>query len=171
MITVQFKDLEDMLTFANQLVGMKQETAPSAGTILPAPDAPAETIQKPLPASPAEISPVARQTAAPAPMPAPTPAPTPVQAHTAASASASVASTPTAVQASAAPQTAATVPTSSTQYTLDDLARAAMTLMDTGRQGDLLSLLSSFGVAALPALQPEQFGAFATALRGLGAQI
>lgn len=170
MITVQFKDLEDMLTFANQLVGMKQVTPPSAGTIPPAPDAPAETIQKPLPASPAEISPVARQTAAPAPMPAPTPAPTPVHAHTAAAASASVASTPTAVQA-VAPQTAATVPTSSTQYTLDDLARAAMTLMDTGRQGDLLGLLSSFGVAALPALQPEQFGAFATALRGLGAQI
>lgn len=145
MITVQFKDLEDMLTFANQLVGMKQVTAAAAGTILPAPDAPAETIQKPLPDAPAEIPPVAPQMAA---------------------ASASVASTPTAVQASAA-----TVPTSSTQYTLDDLARAAMTLMDTGRQGDLLSLLSSFGVAALPALQPEQFGAFATALRGLGAQI
>ena len=35
----------------------------------------------------------------------------------------------------------------------------------------LLQLLKDFGVEALPTLQPEQYGAFATALRGLGAQI
>ncbi len=63
------------------------------------------------------------------------------------------------------------VPTSAPSYTLDDLARAGMTLMDSGRQGDLQQLLAQFGVEALPALPPAQYGAFATALRGLGAQI
>lgn len=63
------------------------------------------------------------------------------------------------------------VPTSQQTYTLDDLARAGMTLMDSGRQADLQGLLKQFGVEALPALPQEQYGAFATALRGLGAQI
>ena len=39
------------------------------------------------------------------------------------------------------------------------------------QQPELLQLIRSFGVEALPFLQPEQYGAFATALRGLGAQI
>ena len=68
-------------------------------------------------------------------------------------------------------QTPAAVPTAPHTYTQDDLARAAMTLMDSGRQSDLLGLLASFGVASLPALHQEQYGPFATALRGLGAQI
>lgn len=63
------------------------------------------------------------------------------------------------------------VPTTTQSYTLDDIARAAMILMDSGRQGDLLGLLASFGVDALPALPQAQYGAFATALRGMGAQI
>ena len=56
-------------------------------------------------------------------------------------------------------------------YTLDDLTRAAIPLMDSGKQPELLQLIRSFGVEALPSLQPEQYGAFATALRGMGAQI
>lgn len=63
------------------------------------------------------------------------------------------------------------VPTSETPYTLDDLARAAMTLMDAGKQQDLVTLLNTFGVEALPVLPKAQYGAFATALRGLGARI
>lgn len=63
------------------------------------------------------------------------------------------------------------VPTATHTYTLDELARAAMTLMDAGRQGDLLQMLAGFGVEALPALPPEQYGAFATKLRDMGAQI
>lgn len=65
----------------------------------------------------------------------------------------------------------AAVPTSAPSYSLDDLARAAMTLMDVGRQGELQQLLQQFNVAALPMLPKEQYGAFATALRGMGAQI
>ena len=63
------------------------------------------------------------------------------------------------------------VPTSTVSYMADDLARAAMTLMDAGKQPQLIQLLNSFGVDSLPALAPEQYGPFATALRGMGAQI
>ncbi|MCB7067977.1 hypothetical protein [Enterocloster citroniae] len=63
------------------------------------------------------------------------------------------------------------MPTTAPSYTLDDLTRAAIPLMDSGKQPALLQLLKDFGVEALPTLQPEQYGAFATALRGLGAQI
>lgn len=63
------------------------------------------------------------------------------------------------------------VSTSAPTYTPDELARAAMTLMDSGRQRELIGLLQTFGVSSLPELRPEQYGGFATALRGLGAQI
>ncbi len=63
------------------------------------------------------------------------------------------------------------VPTATPSYALDDLARAAMTLMDTGRQAELQALLAAFSVNSLPELQPEKYGAFATALREKGAQI
>lgn len=64
------------------------------------------------------------------------------------------------------------VPTSTVAYTMDDLARAGMSLMDCGKQAELQKLLKEgFGVDALPQLPKEQYGAFATALRGMGAQI
>ena len=63
------------------------------------------------------------------------------------------------------------VPTSQPTYAMDDLSRAAMTLMDTGRQDELRNLLAQFGVQSLPDLPQEQYGAFATALRGMGAKI
>lgn len=56
-------------------------------------------------------------------------------------------------------------------YTSYDLARAAQPILDAGRQADLRALLQSFGVASLPALPQEMYGAFATALRSMGAQI
>jgi len=65
----------------------------------------------------------------------------------------------------------ATVPTATATYALDDLARAAMTLMDSGKQAELQQLLAGYGVEALPMLPQSQYGAFATGLRGLGAQI
>ena len=82
---------------------------------------------------------------------------------------------PTAPAAPAAPTApaapAAPVPTTQVSYKPDDLARAAMSLMDSGRQPDLISLLGQFGVVSIPDLRPEQYRAFATALRGMGAQI
>ena len=74
------------------------------------------------------------------------------------------------VNTTAAPARA--VPTSEHSYTLDDLSRAAITLLDAGhQQAELQQLLAQFGVAALPMLPESHYGAFATALRGLGAKI
>lgn len=65
----------------------------------------------------------------------------------------------------------AAVPTSTASYTQDDLSKAAITLMDSGRQAELQQLLRGFGVASLPELPPARYGEFATALRTMGAPI
>ena len=139
MIHVEFRDFQDMLSFARQLLGQvegeKVEKPVQSAVVAPA-AAPAVPIQS-LPVTPV----------------VPVPTQTPV-----------VQSVPTApVQTP--------VPTTSVTYTPDDLARAAFALMDSGRQQELIGLLQQFGVNAIPALKPEQYGAFATALRGMGAQI
>lgn len=143
MITVQFKDFDDMMAFAKQMCGVTTIATKTEPQVQPAESIPAQ------PATPAATPPVRPLMAPVPPVPAPAVPPQPqVQAP---------------VQQS--------VPTSAVTYTLDELARAAMSLMDSGKQPDLLQLLASFGVEALPALPPAQYGAFATALRGLGAQI
>lgn len=76
---------------------------------------------------------------------------------------------PRPIQQAATQATA--VPTTTRAYTAEELRQAAMTLMDKGMQAQLQSLLAGYGVEALPMLPPEQYGNFATALRGLGAQI
>lgn len=63
------------------------------------------------------------------------------------------------------------VPTQEKTYTPDELAKAGVSLLDKGKQADLLALLSEFNVAAIPALKPEQYGAFALRLREMGAEI
>lgn len=133
MITVEFKDFEDMMGFARNLVST------------------VETKDKPpvQQAAPAMTQPV--QQVAPA-------TPQPVQTQQ------MIPVTPPPVQQ-------APVQTAAPSYSADDLARAAMTLMDSGRQGDLINLLAQFGTEALTQLPQEQYGAFATALRGLGAPI
>ena len=142
MIHVEFRDFQDMLSFARQLLGQvegeKVEKPVQSAVVAPAaaPVAPAVPIQS-LPVTPV----------------VPVPTQTPV-----------VQSVPTA-------QVQTPVPTTSVTYTPDDLARAAFALMDSGRQQELIGLLQQFGVNAIPELKPEQYGAFATALRGMGAQI
>ena len=138
MIHVDFKDFQDMLSFARQLLGQVE------GEKAMQPQRQPVMQQAPV---------VPTQPAAPV---------TPVQA-TAPVASAQPAVSTTPVQAAA--------PMASVTYTPDDLARAAFALMDSGRQQELIGLLQQFGVNAIPELKPEQFGAFATALRGMGAQI
>ncbi|WP_188068633.1 hypothetical protein [Brevibacillus brevis] len=63
------------------------------------------------------------------------------------------------------------VPTEAPTYSIDQLAVAATQLVDAGRREELVQLLSAFGVQALTALPKEQFGAFATHLRAMGAKI
>lgn len=56
-------------------------------------------------------------------------------------------------------------------YTIEQIQTACAPLMDAGKQQELVNLLAQFGVQSLPQLPKEQFGAFTTALRGLGAKI
>ena len=63
------------------------------------------------------------------------------------------------------------VPTAAPTYTMEQLAVAATQLVDAGRREELVQLLQQFGVQALTALPKEQYGAFATALRQMGAKV
>lgn len=103
-----------------------------------------------------------------APSAAPANAPLPGTTPIAPIAAVPVATTPAAP---AAPVSATPVPTSAPEYTFDTLARAAAPLTDAGKTDELRALLRSFNVQALTQLPKEQYGAFATGLRGLGARI
>lgn len=105
-----------------------------------------------MPASNAPVAPAPVQTV-PTPAPAPTPAAPPV--------------TPMPTAAAPAPAVPVTAPT----YTLDQIAKAGANLVDAGKMEQLLALLTKYGVQAVTQLTPDQYGAFATELRALGAQI
>lgn len=130
----------------------------SAYPTTPAPAAPVAA-----PVSPAPVNPTpgpAPTTAAP--VVAPSPSPTPVtNAPIAGPTSAAPGNTPApAVPVAGAPT-----------YTLDQISRAGASLVDAGKMQQLLELLGRYGVQAVTQLKPEQYGAFATELRALGAQI
>ena len=106
--------------------------------------------------------------------PAPVIAPQAVVAPAPAPAPTAVVSAPQVaqVQAPIAPQTVSTVPLAQApQYTAEQIMSAGAALMDAGKSGDLINLLHNFGVQAVTELKAEQYGAFATAMRGLGAKI
>ena len=123
---------------------------------MPVQSAPVTPVTSVAPVTP--ITPVQSAPVTPVAQPAPV---TPVQTTPAAQ---TVPVTP--VQPATSP-----VPTTERTYSLDELANAAMTLMDKGMQNQLQELLASYGVEALPALPREMYGNFATALRGMGANI
>lgn len=114
----------------------------------------AKPVSAAAPATPVAAAPVAT---APTPMPAPT--------------------APVAPPAPAAPASNVNYPAPSVplaappQYTVDQIMAAGATLMDAGKVNELMNLLHSFGVQAVMDLKPEQLGAFATAMRDLGAKI
>lgn len=56
-------------------------------------------------------------------------------------------------------------------YSQDQLAVACASLWDAGKAAELQQLMGQFSISALTQLPQEQYGAFATALRGLGAQL
>ncbi len=141
MITVNFDSLGDMVNFAKNLLAINQ-SEPVIENHVAAPNI----------AAPVQTQATIQQ----APVNQKLTAAAPVQTQA-----------PIAQNSS----TVAPVQTTAKTYTLDELAQAAMPLMDSGRQAALLNLINQFGVDSLPALSPEQYGAFATALRGLGAQI
>jgi len=99
----------------------------------------------------------------PAPIKVEAPAPAPAPA-----------SDPAAVPVATAPVPPApvpTVPTTAQTYTQDQLALAASGLMDAGKLAELQQLLATFKVTSLVTLPKDQYGAFATKLRELGAKI
>lgn len=108
------------------------------------------------------------QPATPAAPVNPTPAPTVPTQATGAPLSATPAQTVAPV---ANAPVASAVPTGAPTYTLDMIARAGAALVDAGKMDALCGLLAKYGVEALTALDPAQYGNFANDLRALGAQI
>ena len=104
--------------------------------------APAPAPQQALPIIQMTPAPAAVPVAAPVPMPGPVP------------------SAPVAVPVVTAPG-----------YTVDQIGRAGAALVDAGKRDQLIALLQRRGIQTLSQLDPTQYGAFATELRGLGAQI
>ena len=162
---------------ANPTPGAVGGVAPTAGPL--APPAPAAPVTGPTasPSNGATTNPTQAGFAAPAqtgapaaPMAGPTSAfpsnPYPGQAPAAAPGPVAPAA-PTAAPAQATGVPLAPAP----QYTVDQIMQAGATLMDAGKVNELMNLLHSFGVQAVMDLKPEQLGAFATAMRGLGAKI
>lgn len=159
MIHVEFKDFQDMLSFARQLLGQVEgEKAMQPQSQPVTQQAPVMPTRNVMPSTPVMLV----QSAA---------SMTPVQPVAPVVPTQPAAPTAPAQTAAPVAPTQPAVPTSSVTYTPDDLARAAFALMDSGRQRELIGLLQQFGVNAIPELKPDQFGAFATALRGMGAQI
>ena len=149
------------------------------------PDKPAAPANSTIaPANPT-IAPANPTTAPVSPVVAPPASTTPA----APSASASTAAASTSAGTAPAPMTAPTnaamtaptaapaagpapVPLAETPaYTIEDISKAGAGLAQAGRVNELVALLAQFGVRACMELKPEQYGAFATALRGLGANI
>jgi hypothetical protein len=63
-------------------------------------------------------------------------------------------------------------PTGAPTYTLEQLAQAGATLaQQPGKMDQAIAALAKYGVMTVNQLAPEQYGAFATELRALGAQI
>ena len=111
----------------------------------------------------APAAPVVETTTAPMPVPVPAPAPVSVPAT----------STPVNT-ANPAPAAAPVVPLSQgPTYTLAQIAKAGADLIsqNPGLMPQVNALLAQYGVQAVTDVKPEHYGAFATALRGLGAKI
>lgn len=134
--------------YPSEQIPPQQPTPPSANPTLPA--APTSNIYAATPTIP----------------PTPPAAPVVPVAATAPSPPAQGATIPTS-----APTANAAPPTTAPTYTLDALARAGATLAQSGKMEQALALLAKYGIQTVNQLKPEQYGAFATELRALGAQV
>lgn len=178
MITLTFEDYDEMLGFARKLLNVEKETtdlpvekAAQAEALKQQPAATVPYGQQIAPHFPEANTGAAATVQAPqAPVPSMTPPAQPA---------APVMTPPMqpATQPAPAPQTPpaqpAAVPTTEHTYTAEELQTAAVLMVDKdpGMMAHIQELLQQFGVSALPELPAEKYGAFATALRGMGAQI
>ena len=94
----------------------------------------------------------------------------PIVPHAAAAAPAPAEPVPTA-SALAAPAAAVPLAAASQQYTLAELQRAVMPLLDAGRMTDLQQVLAKYGAQDLTKVPAEQYGALAADFRALGARL
>ena len=130
--------------------------------------APSVPVPPPMPAQVAAAAPTAHPAPAPAPVAAPVaPAPAPVAAAPVSGPQAALPGSTPAAAPIAAP--VAPAPT----YTVEQIGRAGADLATQapGKMPELLALLQKYGARAITELKPEQLGAFATELRGLGAKL
>ena len=130
--------------------------------------APSVPVPPPMPAQVAAAAPTAHPAPAPAPVAAPVaPAPAPVAAAPVSGPQATLPGSAPAAAPIAAP--VAPAPT----YTVEQIGRAGADLATQapGKMPELLALLQKYGARAITELKPEQLGAFATELRGLGAKL
>lgn len=139
------------------LVAAAQLLAKCIGTAAPA--APAPVIAPPAPA-PQVTAPVQLQH--PATNPTVTAGPTIPSTTCPSEATAPVVTAPATVPLAQAPT-----------FTLADISKAGADLIgaNPGLLPKVNELLAQYGIQTLDKLKPDQFGAFATALRGLGAKI
>ena len=152
-ITVACPDLVAASTIlANALTGAKPATNPVAAPV-------AANVSGTVPV--AQCGPVATQTPAP---PAPVAIANPAQTG--------YPSTPTNYPSNSAPITQAPV-AQAPAFTLEQIGKAGAELITAqpAKMQDLMSLLQQYGVQTIQALPADKLGAFATALRGMGAQI
>ena len=144
-VTVQIPALEQLLPHLAAFMDSAATPAPASATpaATPAPvsSSPAAPVM-PEPASPPQAAPVMSAPTAPATSPA-----------------------------MPAPVAPAAAPTAAPAYTTEQIAKAGAELAQAGKMPQLMALLQQYGVQAVTQLRPDQYGEFATALRGLGAQL
>lgn len=190
------ENIQVMKRFSDSVDFLKQASQSGAEVQLHWPENP--TAAQNAPASAAQIAPIVPRTPAPnpapmtaapiAPVPIPVPAapvpsvnPTPavsafapspvympgVQPQTA------VPTAPSFTPAipSMAPPAAPVVPTAAPSYNLDQLTNAGANLAQAGKTQQLWDLLHQFRIPTVNSLPEAQYGAFAMALRGLGANL
>ena len=152
-ITARFVNMEEMREFAD---------------FITAPNGPGQGSAQQMGAAPSgqTAAPVAQPAAAHSITPPAPAAQPPAQLVPAASAQQPVQTPPVPAQ-----QAQPAVPTTAPAYTLEDLGRAGVAVQEMGKDAEVRALVASFGVATLQELPEAQYGAFATALRSLGAPI
>jgi hypothetical protein len=168
-ITAEFDSIMEVLEFADTFGSKKLGTSKVEDVELTVTED--VELTKPVQLHSPDVPPIATSVPAPKVTPVQTPPPVqPVQQPIVSQQTFTPPVQPQAPQQNIAPPIAP-VPTTTQAYTMEQLAVAATQIVDAGHRNELVSLLASFGVQALTALPKEQYGAFATQLRGLGAKI
>ena len=157
-ITVNIHGLDSL---ARAVAAMAQAIGRGQGGTLAVPAAPAAQAPIVPHAAAATPAPATAAVASAAPAP-PAPAPPAPTAPTE-----PVPTVPTL----AAPAAAVPLATAPQQYTLAELQKAVMPLLDAGRMADLQQVLAKYGAQDLTKVPAEQYGALAADFRALGARL